>query len=160
MKFNASKERTLHILSHYIEGDLQLDDIRKEIARFAEDNCDWIEAVGKPSLDAFGCKTVNDYIDALLEGTVVLDQLAVLLFARVYKIHCVIILNGRFWSTRSDFNHNECQIKLAFTGDYKEFCAVQKENEQDKDDAKPADEDEDNLEGTGIMSREDSGDPD
>ena len=127
-----------------------MDSILDNITQFAEVNMDWIGDIGQHTVEWFGFKSVKEYVDALSQGTVILDELDIMLFSRVFKIHCVVIVNGRFWSTRSDNKHNECCIKLAYTGNYsfKEFR--QKTVEETT-------ADNEDLQGTGIMSDVDSG---
>ena len=85
-----------------------------------------------------------DYIQNLVSGDVVLDELALLIVARVLNIHCVVLMADRYWSTKSDGSYENCLLKLAFTGNssFKELTSRQAQE--------LAEVDED-LEGTGLV---------
>ena len=58
----------------------------------------------------------QDYIDGLVEGTVDLEKVALLIVARALNIHIIVLCKERYWSTRVDKSHEDCQVKLAFKG--------------------------------------------
>ena len=100
LKYDITTERTLHIITHYIDEDLTVEGLRSRIEDFASvtGNMKWIQKVGAPVFEKMST-TARDYITDLVQGTIKLDQLALLLVARVLNIHIVILLKERYWST-------------------------------------------------------------
>ena len=109
-----TKERTLHILKHYLNG-MSLDALRQQINMFCEKNINWIQKVGVSTFNKLSLSP-QDYVKGLVEGTVNLDELALLIAARALNIHIVVLCKDRYWSMRSDKSHEDCQVKLAFMG--------------------------------------------
>ena len=52
------------------------------------------------------------------------DELCITVACRALDIHCVILLEGGFWSTRPNNDTTDCLLKLCYVGDYgfKELC--------------------------------------
>ena len=57
-----------------------------------------------------------DYLSSLVQENAPLDELAFLIFARMFHIHIGIINANGFWSTSVDNDLSCCEIILAFTG--------------------------------------------
>ena len=109
-----TKERTLHIIMHYISG-MSLEQIRQQIDMFSQKNMNWIRKVGVSTFNKLSLSP-SDYVDRLVEGTVDLDGLALLIAARACNIHVIVLCKERYWSTRADKLHEDCEVKLAFSG--------------------------------------------
>ena len=62
-----------------------------------------------------------DYLSGFVQGNEPLDELAFLIFARMFHIHIGIIHANGFWTTSVDKDLSVCDIILAFTGP-KLFC--------------------------------------
>ena len=114
LKYDMTKERTLHILMHYLNG-MSLDAIRQQIDMFCEKNINWIQKVVVSTFNKLPLSP-RDYVKGLVEGTVDLDEVALLIAARALNIHIVVLYKDRYWSKRLDKSHEDCQVKLAFTG--------------------------------------------
>ena len=130
LKFDLMKEQTLHLITHSME-DITLEKLLQKIDDFASDqtNLMWISQVGQSTLSKFSI-TASDYVRDLVQSTVILDELAILIACWVLNIHCVILMAQRYWSTRSDGSYNDCEVRLAFTGNYafKHFHPRQRRN--------------------------------
>ena len=94
LHFDITKERTLHIVTHYFK-DLTLEKLREDINVFAEQNISWIRKVGVSTFNKLSMSPL-DYIQNLVSGDVVLDELALLIVARVLNIHCVVLMADRY----------------------------------------------------------------
>ena len=146
LHFNITKEHTLHIITHYFKG-MTFKKLHEEINVFAEQNISWIRKVGVSKFNKFSMSP-QDYIQNLVSRDIVLDELALLIAARVLNIHCVVLMANRYWLTKSDGSYENCLLKLAFTGNssFKELTLKQAEE--------LAEVDED-LEGTGLVDNGD-----
>ena len=92
----------------------------------------------------------RDYVKGLVEGTVNLDEVALLIAARALNIHIVVLCKDRYWSMRLDKSHEDCQVKLAFTGGHS-FKELTSKVVEDFDQSF-----EEDLEGTGLGQDSDS----
>ena len=143
-----TKERTLHILMHYLNG-MSLDAIRQQIDMFCEKNINWIQKVVVSTFNKLPLSPW-DYVKGLVEGTVDLDEVALLIAARALNIHIVVLCKDRYWSKRLDKSHEDCQVKLAFTGGHS-FEELTSKVVEDFDQSF-----EEDLEGTGLGQESDS----
>ena len=125
--------------------DLTLEKLLQKIDDFASDqtNIMWISQVSACTLKKFSM-TADDYVRDLVQGTVDLDELSILIACKVLSIHCVVLLLDRYWSTRSDGSYNNCELKLAFTGNYGFKQIASKATEE-------IDNFNEDLDGTGIL---------
>ena len=147
LKYDQQKERTLHIITHLF-GDLTLEELLQKIDTFAseETNLKWISQVGASNLEKFSM-TAEEYVHDLVQGTVNLDELSILIACRVLSIHCLLLLSERYWSSRSDGLYNNCELKLAFTGNYGFKQITSKVSEE-------IDDFNEDLDGTGILDED------
>ena len=144
------KEQTLHLITHGMQ-DITLEKLLQKIDDFVSDqtNLTWISQVGQSTLSKFSM-TASDYVCDLVQSTVILDELAILIACCVLNIHCVVLMLQRYWSTRSDGSYNDCEVKLAFTGNYTFKHIASKAAEE-------LDNIHEDLDGTGILEQ-DNGD--
>ena len=75
----------------------------------------WIQKVGKKFYEGKGLD-LNIYVRYLLDQSVPLDELGILIVARMYHRHIAIVLKNSIWCTRKDGDFTKCEIKLAFQG--------------------------------------------
>ena len=94
---------------------MSLQELRQQIDMFSVDNINWIWKVSVSTFNKLSLSPQH-YIDGLVEGTVILDELALFIAARVLNIHIIVLCDGRYWSTRADAPHENCHVKLAFAG--------------------------------------------
>ena len=79
------------------------------------DHVEWITSVGEKFLKRKNLP-VSKYIDNLQRPDVPLDQLGLLIYARMYHQHFAIILKGTIWSTKSDNSIEGCDLVFAYCG--------------------------------------------
>ena len=96
LRFDIRKDRMAHILSHYIQTDVQK--LRENLKQFAVKNSDWITKVGIDVLRRSQL-TTDQYIKNICNGTIPFDELAVLVTCRIYNVHCEILLKNSYWTT-------------------------------------------------------------
>ena len=96
---------------------MSLEELRQQINMFSADIIKWIHKVGVSTFNKF-LLSPQDYVNTLVEGTAVFDELAFLIAARVLNIHVVVSLAERYWSTKANVSHEICHVKLAFSVDY------------------------------------------
>ena len=130
--FDLQKERTAHILTHYLK--ITIDELRERIRCFALDNMAWIDQVGENYFNKNGV-TSQAYVKALTTGHCLFDEMALLLAAVSNNIHVMVIIENSYWTTRKDNVYNNVDVRLAYTGEisFKEIVPVvpapeQKEN--------------------------------
>ena len=61
---------------------------------------------------------VEDFIKGLHNRTVFFDELCILITCRTFNVHCVVLLDGVYWSTRPNNDLHDCLIKIAYVGDF------------------------------------------
>ena len=91
--------------------------MRTAIYEFALENRTWIEKVGRDAL-VRAKLTVEDFIKGLHNRTVFFDELCILIMCRTFNVHCVVLLDGVYWSTRPNNDLHDCLIKIAYIGDF------------------------------------------
>ena len=116
---------------------------------FCEKNINWIWKVGMSTFNKLSLSPL-DYVKGLVKGTVNLDELALLIAARALNIHIVVLCKERYWSTRSDKSHEDCQVKLVFTGGHS-FKKLTSKVIEDFDQSF-----EEDLQGTGLGQESES----
>ena len=114
-------------------------------------NMKWIQQVGKPVFDKEQVDATQ-YIKEILQGSWQFDELTILITCMVYNIHCTVLLQGDFWTTRAKNEYRDCVIKLAYIGlgVYKEIAPLKVGSDE-------TEEVEEDLSGTGLL-QEDSSD--
>ena len=69
---------------------------------------------------------VEEYMYNVVLPSVPLDEIGILLYARMYKIHIAIILQGKYWTTNRDEALNKATIYLIFCGHMQFFDTTRK----------------------------------
>ena len=59
---------------------------------------------------------VEDFCNALIEPGYVYDELAITIVCKMKNVHCLVLCNNSFWTTRSKFDFRGCAIKLCYLG--------------------------------------------
>ena len=75
----------------------------------------WIVKVGGPILKKKG-ENIYDYVNALVELDIPLDQLGLLILARTYHRHVAVFCKDYMWSTRSNNSPRDCTAYLVYKG--------------------------------------------
>ena len=63
--------------------------------------------------------TVEDYMYNVVQPHVPLDEIGILLYARMYKIHIAVILEGKYWTTNTDETLNCATLYFVYLGKMK-----------------------------------------
>ena len=75
----------------------------------------WISSVGETILARKGIK-VEDYVNDLQDLSTPIDQLGLLIIARMYHRHFAVFMKDYVWSTRRDNSIENCAIYFAYNG--------------------------------------------
>ena len=59
---------------------------------------------------------VDDYLDSLVQPGFKLDELALVIYARMYHVGIGIILRNDFWTTRTNDSLKDCDDVLCYHG--------------------------------------------
>ena len=62
--------------------------------------------------------TTEDFLKGLCNGTVLFDELCILITCHTFNVHCVVLLDGAYWSTHPNNDLHNCLIKIAYVGDF------------------------------------------
>ena len=115
LKYDIRQDRTAHLFTHQINVDYK--ELRTAICEFVLENGTWIEKVGRDAL-LRAKLTVQDFIKGLHNHTVLFDELCILITCRTFSVHCVVLLDGAYWSTCPNNDLHDCLIKIAYMGDF------------------------------------------
>ena len=103
---------TFDVLSHYF---------KQNAAALCLELCYWmtrnIQYVTKVGWYILGRKklTPADYIHYMTLPTTPLDEIGLVLFARMKKIHIAFLMEEKFWTTQRNHEFKKCSIVLAFS---------------------------------------------
>ena len=99
--------------------------------------------------------TVTDFVKGLQNGTILFDKLCITLACRAFNVHCVVLLDGAYWSTRPNNNFTDCLLKIAYVGDFgfKELCTESALlfSEHESKDSKDLSDIDNDLQDTGLF---------
>ena len=143
IRLNIRTERLAHIFTHYTRTSIE--ELRENVDVFCKRNKKWIEVIGQ---DVFQKLNIDakDYVKELVQGLRGFDELGIVIACATFNIHCNILLNGDYFTTRRGNDYKDCIVKLAYIGDgiYKEIAPLQTQDEDNNDV-------EQDLEGTGLL---------
>ena len=109
----AVGDETMHILSHYVRADAA--ELRAKFPEWVWSHCDWVEAITNPVLSKKG-SNVDDYIDFTAKPGTPVDEIGLLIFARMYHLHMCIIMEDRCWTTQCEHDLGRCSVFIAYRG--------------------------------------------
>ena len=153
LRYDIRRDHTAHLFTHQI--NINYKELQTAIYKFALENSTWIEKVGR---DAFARAklTVQDYTKCLHNGTVFFDELCILITCCAFNVHCVVLLDGAYWSTCPNNVLHDCLIKIAYVGNFgfkeiqtKLYHTLNDEASQEYA-SEPESCSDDNLQGTGL----------
>ena len=104
---------TAHIITHY--SSESLSDVRRNLHKFISGHMQWIQCVRAEILAKKKIK-IEDYCKDLSEMVTLIDQLGLLIIARMYHQHFGVFLKDGVWSTRRDNSLENCTIYFAYNG--------------------------------------------
>ena len=119
-----------------------------------QNNTKWIEKVSVDCLSRSQL-TVIDFIKGLKNGTIMFDKLCITLACRAFNIHCVVLLDGAYWSKRPNNDFTDWLLKIAYIGDFgfKELCTESTLlfGEHESKDSEYLSDIDDDLQDTGLF---------
>ena len=59
---------------------------------------------------------LEDFCNQLIEPGYTFDELAILIVCFVKKVHCLVLCDNTYWTTRSKYDYSNCLIKLCYLG--------------------------------------------
>ena len=111
---------TLHLLDHFVPRGL--DEQRDNMRDFINGHYSWFKSISETYLKCLGLDAVT-YAKCLAEPGYPWDLLAIVLFSRMWRLHCCVLFEDYLFISREDENAELCQIRLLCIGTNK-FCLV------------------------------------
>ena len=147
-------------MTHYIK--INMNQFQAHMKDFTQRNIQWIEKVGRDVLDKSQL-TVDSFVKGLIGGTIFFDELCLTVACRAFNVHCILLLDGTYWTTRPNNQLSDCLLRLAYVGEYglKEICAENTavideeatlEGNDSSESSELSGEDNEDLLGTGILT--------
>ena len=102
-----------HILSHY--GGKTEDRLRHYMAHWIPNHLTWVRSISRSLLQKKGLD-IKDYLTYIITKGTPFDEISLLIFCRMYKVHLAVIFKLDFWTTRRDKDIRYCDIVLAYRG--------------------------------------------
>ena len=106
-------ERTLVSICKRIGRDPK--QVRRHVRPFIRDHAQWFYEISNAILTRKKLSQ-EQYIDGLVEDCVSLDLLGILLVARMYHVHVVVLLEKGFWTTKPFQGIANVPIHFVYTG--------------------------------------------
>ena len=118
-------DETIHILAHYTrcKPDKMRWYLKKWMETEAHDN--FVANIASDLLHRKGL-TVKEYCENIVQPQCPLDEIAIVLFARMYKLHICVFVEGKFWTTNRNQAMKEADIYLVYCGKLKFLDTVRK----------------------------------
>ena len=105
---------TVHIIAHHRKIRNHLN-IYKHLRDWVPAHMYWISDVGKKFLGDQGLRA-EDFANNLISPKIPLDELGLLVVARMYHTHFGVILKDRLWCTTDDNSSKYCKFFLMYQG--------------------------------------------
>ena len=117
---------------------------------FARQNLGWIKKVSADVI-AKSNLSVENYVKGIAGRTIHFDELCVLIACHAFNIHCAVLLEKSYWTTRTNNSFSGCLLRFAYMGDdvFKEINADL--NGSLSEPSSYEDSDNSDLEGTGLL---------
>ena len=103
----------VHILSHY--GGKTEDRLRHYMACWILNHLTWVRSISRSLLQKKGLD-IKDYLTYIITKGTPFDEISLLIFCRMYKVHLAVISKLDFWTTRREKDIRYCDIALAYRG--------------------------------------------
>ena len=91
----------MHIFSHYVKKSE--DEIRFHMSAWILRHCDWLECISKDILN-MKKHQLDDYISDVQMPGFKMDEISILLIARMYHLKVAVLMGNTYWTTLSDNN--------------------------------------------------------
>ena len=101
-----------------------LQTLRADLKEFIGANTKWIHETCLDILELRQQK-VEDFCNSLIEPGFQFDELAITVVCKMKSIHCLVLLEKSYWTTRAKFDFRGCLVKLCYLGGgiYKEITS-------------------------------------
>ena len=106
-------DELIHVLTHHIR--LTEDQLRENLRCYIMNRLDWVAKISARVLKQRE-QSLEDYIDDITTPGVPLDPIALLVFARMYKIHIAIFTAKGIWATCRDTTLKKVRFVLLWYG--------------------------------------------
>ena len=106
-------DELIHVLTHHIR--LTEDQLRENLQCYIMNRLDWVAKISARVLKQRE-QSLEDYIDDITTPGVPLDPIALLVFARMYKIHIAIFTVKGIWATCRDTTLKKVRFVLLWYG--------------------------------------------
>ena len=74
----------------------------------------------------------DGYVHTVALDQTPVDEVAIVLSARMYRIHICIVMQGKYWTTKQDHDFKHCTLFLAYMGRLVFYSTTRKEPEPGK----------------------------
>ena len=110
-------DETLHFLGHHVNKTP--DEIRLDLANWIPNDLDWIRSVCSILINKRK-QDFDGYINSLIKENNKIDEIGLLLIARLYSVHIGVIMQDQsVWTTHVSNTLSCCGIILAYLGKHK-----------------------------------------
>ena len=82
---------------------------------FVSKNINWIQQACTQILNIHDEK-LEDFCNQLIEPGYTFDELAISIVYFMKKVHCLVLCDNTYWTTRSKYDYSNCLIKLCYLG--------------------------------------------
>ena len=115
----ARNELSMHIIASHYKG-ITNRVLCKDIKQFLDhrQHFNWVAKVGRKFLNQKSL-SVGEFCSDMLTTGVELNELGILLIARMYRFHIAVIMRDWTWTTGRNLDLSECKIVLVFLGNSK-----------------------------------------
>ena len=134
---------------------MDMETFRARVKLFASQHTDWIYKVGRSALQKSQL-SIETFVKGIGSGYINFDELCLLVSCRAFNIHCAVLLEGSYWTTRKNNSFNGCLLRFAYMGDaiFKEISADLDQVEVNSEPSSFDESDNSDLEGTGLLYSE------
>ena len=84
--------------------------LRADLKAFISANTKWIHDTCSDILQLRKQK-VEDFCNSLIEPGFQFDELAITVVCKMKNIHCLVLLENSYWTTRAKFDFRGCLVK-------------------------------------------------
>ena len=109
----AVGDETMHILSHYVRADAV--ELCGKFPDWIHSHHKWVEDIANPVLFRKGSAD-DDYIEFIIKPGTPVDEIGLLIFARMYHLYMCIIMEDCCWTTQRNHDLDRCMVFISYRG--------------------------------------------
>ena len=87
--------------------------LRSDLKTFVSKNINWIQQACTKILNIRDEK-LEDFCNRLIEPGYTFDELAISIVCFMKNVHCLVLCDNTYWTTRSSYNYSNCLVKLCY----------------------------------------------